>query len=316
MKRLIMVAVFLLTIESALGQVVIDQVMYDPIGSESGGEFVLLKNNGGTVDISGWIIMTSSSPADVVIPDGVMLFPGSTYLIADNNWNVSKDDSTWPEADLESTMTMKNSDSGVALVVNGTVIDAVGWGVSTNPLLFEGSPTSGTVPGESLQRINDTEDNAVDFVTGVPVFGVEAQGDISVVVTVLDANVTITNGLMLEDDDASAGIQITPSPGAIRDLPLEITLESNRNVTVQAFFDTESGMLELVNSSDRTKVFSGSVGLPYSTPPGLHNITITGDDGQDVAVYRVEFEVLPLVALDVSVSEINFGSVLAGSSVQ
>ena len=316
MRKMVLLLALLILLKGVSGAVVIDQVLYDPIGTESGGEFVSLYNDGVSVDISGWMLSTSSSATDVVIPEGVTMFPNSYYLIADTNWNTSKDDPSWPEADLESTMTMKNSDSGVALMNNGTIIDAVGWGSPTIPTLYEDTPTLGALSGESLQRVNDTDDNLADFITGIPVFSLAEQGDIVVSVTVLDPVVTITSGLVLEDDDQTEGIQLIPNPGTKRFIPLEVVIESNRNLTVEVSFVTSHITLELESSNERNQTFRGNVALEYYTTPGVYNLTITGDDGSDVAVYKVEVEVLSLVALDVSVEELNFESVLAGDSAQ
>jgi hypothetical protein len=153
----------LLVIPFVSAQVVINQVLYDPIKTESGGEAVELKNIGSSaVDISGWILMTESSDADATLPSTV-LQPGESFLVSDIGWDVNKDDSGWRSADYEEKITLGNADSGVALIADGDVVDAVGWG-DAEESLFEGSPAVMVAVGNSLLRIEDSDDNSQDFV--------------------------------------------------------------------------------------------------------------------------------------------------------
>jgi hypothetical protein len=181
MKYVIMV---LLLLPAAYADIVINQVLYDPINTESGGEAVELLNTGSSaVDVSGWVLKTESSDSDATIPAAVVLQPGQSFLIADVGWDANKDNSSWKSADYEEKMTLGNSDSGIALLSNGAVIDAVGWGDPDE--LFESAPAEMVAPGKALLRTKDTNDNMQDFIEAVPDF----QEGIPVQVT---ANVTIT----------------------------------------------------------------------------------------------------------------------------
>lgn len=168
--------------------VVINQVLYDPVGTESGGEAVELKNFGSSaVDISGWVLSTESSDADATIPDNTVLQPGAVFLITDEGWDDLKDDSSWKSADYEEKITLGNSDSGIALISGGSVVDAVGWGDEANieNNMYEGSPAAPVSSGRALIRTHDTDDNSEDFVEALADF----QDGIPVPVT---ANVTIS----------------------------------------------------------------------------------------------------------------------------
>ena len=162
-----LVAWILLLVPLAVADVVIYQVLYDPVGTESGGEAVELKNTGSAaIDVSGWVLATESSAADATIPQNTILQPGETFLIADEGWDEGKDDDAWKSADYEEKITLRNSDSGVALVANDEVIDAVGWGEAQgiDGGLYEGSPASLVSPGMALLRMQDSDDNGQDFV--------------------------------------------------------------------------------------------------------------------------------------------------------
>lgn len=181
-------------------QVVISQVLYDPIGTESGGEAVELLNNGDLpVDISGWVIASESSAKDATIPDGSVLAPGVSFLIADEGWNDNKDEESWRSADYEEKLTLGNSGSGIALLdASGSVVDAVGWGdeEEIDSGLFEGSPALEVKAGMVLLRVKDTGDNSVDFAEALPDFqegiAVPVSADVTVFVPVLEVSKSLT----------------------------------------------------------------------------------------------------------------------------
>lgn len=184
-KMIKQIIAILLMSTCVMANVVISQVLYDPIGTESGGEAIELKNIGSsTIDISDWVIATEASATDVKIPQGKFIEPGKTFLIADTGWSTKKDNPDWRNADVEDVMTLGNSDSGIALKdSSGNLIDAVGWGDAEEIKegLFEGIPAKSVSPGKSLLRVQDTDDNSEDFIEssanffeGVPVL-VEAE---------------------------------------------------------------------------------------------------------------------------------------------
>lgn len=172
MKNIVLI--MLLVIPFAHASVVISQVLYDPIGTESGGEAIELRNDGNEpANIGGWVIRTESSDSDATIPLNTVLQPSATFLIADEGWNSSRDNSSWKAADYEEKITLGNTDSGVALLTaNGSVVDAVGWGAPANidSGLYEGDPAQQVSAGMALARIQDTDDNSADFQPAKPSF--------------------------------------------------------------------------------------------------------------------------------------------------
>ena len=124
MKKIILIGVLVFLLSGyASADVLIHQVLYNPLGTESGGEAVQLHNNGeNNIDISSWIIATEASSKDAVIPENTILCSDCYYLIADNGWSELKDNLTWPDADYEETMSLYNTDSGIALMNNSKII--------------------------------------------------------------------------------------------------------------------------------------------------------------------------------------------------
>ena len=126
-KIFILLIIILTTTANAVW---INQVYYDPAGSETYGEALELYNPlNESVDISEWIIWTTSSEKDAIIPKDTFIEPNGYFLIADQKWSEEKDNETWRNADLEEKITLKNTNGGVAIQDNvGNIIDAVGWG--------------------------------------------------------------------------------------------------------------------------------------------------------------------------------------------
>jgi len=171
MKITIYLILVLLTIGTVSANVVISEVLYDPINSERSAEAVELFNpTNETIDISNYKIKTKTSEKDAVIPNNTILLPYQFYLIADSNYSVSKDKIEYVNADHEESITLANSDAGVALIKENETIDAVGWG-NTEEGLFKGTTLQLAEEGLSFQRKNlleNTNNNLNDFKISIP----------------------------------------------------------------------------------------------------------------------------------------------------
>ena len=244
MKHTILAIAALLLLPAALAQVKISEVYVDPIGTESGGEAIELKNTGSSpIDISGYVIKTETAAADATIPGGSILAANAYYLIADAGWSTAKDNPAWPDANHMEAMTFTNSNAGVALLdAQGTTLDAVGWGTPADisPGLFEGTPVSSITPGMSLVRIQDTNDNQADFSTSDPNLQSSGTGGgssnqtpnaISFAVTVLEPIIEIKNVSTFDEDQFTAGTQVYPIPNMKKNMTFVINVSDPDRVT-------------------------------------------------------------------------------------
>ncbi len=253
--------------------VVISQVLYDPVGTESGGEAIELRNDGSVAeDISGWVIATESSSTDAVIPENTVLQPGQTFLIADKNWDDSKDNPEWRSADYEETITLGNKDSGIALISDGEVIDAVGWGDSTNIEggLYEGSPAAMASPGKALLRTQDSDDNFEDFV----VADADFQPGIAVPIT---ADVIITAPVIEVSKSLHLSPEATLSVRNNGDVPISIKLafndlKSGNNTIPKSAISIDK--LEFTVEADEEYQSIVSLRIPAGTVPGQYTSTL------------------------------------------
>jgi hypothetical protein len=273
MKAVLWFLALLALLNAAHASVVISQVLYDPINTESGGEAVEIRNDGSSaVDIGKWVIATESSAADATIPEGTLLSPGASFLIADTGWSSAKDSPAWKSADLEETITMANSDSGIALKdSSGAIIDSLGWGSPANIKqgLYEGTPASQVPAGKALARIKDTNNNAADFSEAEPMFF--SGENVAIIVNVTSQVTTpLSLGAALNDDDsAEPGVQLNPVAGGTRTLHLEAYYNGS---WVKA-----SWLGRSVELSKNGSKWSGELSLEYFDAPGLQQIAITAD---------------------------------------
>ncbi len=295
----------LLFINSAFAAVVINQVLYDPISSETTGEALELYNNGMTsVDISGWFIKTGASEQDAMIPAGALIQPGQFYLITDKGWNISKE-INWRDADFEETINMYNSNSGVGLLDNNfNLIDAVGWGAVNDTELFMGTPATHATPGNVLLRINVTNNNSIDFIEAAADFSPKVSGS----EIILEINVVspLNFDIKLEPDDSTlAGFQLLPEPGLTKRIYIAANT-SNANLTLFADFMNQSRQMAFAEGQ-----FSTFFDLPFFMAPGFYNVTVYTSNFEK----RQSFEYLGLAALEVDTNKIAFEEAMPGSDV-
>ncbi|MBN2112270.1 lamin tail domain-containing protein [Candidatus Woesearchaeota archaeon] len=303
--------------EIASASVVISQVLYNPLNSESGGEAVEIHNNGNEdIAISGWVLATESTMNDAVIPENTIICPGCYYLIADSGWNESKDSQSWPDADLEEPITMSNTDSGVALTKNGSIVDAVGWGNpdEINDGLFEGTPANNAEEGKSLLREGDTNNNIDDFIEAEPFFrsssdlgtGKDSE-EIGISFEVLNATAQIPATIDLVN--ISEGRIINPVPGGAAEITVNAQITGQDINKVTATLAGETAVLSKAKEVNATtSVFSGALSLEHYMPPGEYSIEINAD-GEKA---EISFEYEELVAIQIDKETLDFGKIEAG----
>ncbi len=309
---------YLASIALAANNVIITQVLYDPL-NESGGEAVEIFNpTQDEVDISGWAISTESSAADAVIPEGKILHSKGYYLIADSGWGFIH-----PElpADYEESITLANSDAGIALVSNGTLIDAVGWG---NPLniregLFEGIPAQMVDEGQALLRKSngeayvETNNNSFDFASSVPSFhssNSASNSEIIVVAIISDSPIFFSSINLTEDDDAlTPGTQIMPIPKASRNVGIRAIISGNiQNASVS--IGQEQHLMAFIGSINSTAgIYEANISIPFYMNAGNYSISLIaeGYNSQSSAT-SVNFSIMSMISIEIDTNKVFFSA--------
>ncbi len=314
---------------SAADNIIITQVLYDPVTSESGGEAVELYNpTPAAIDISGWIMATETSPTDVAFPAGTVIRSGSYYLVADAGWSTGKDSPSWPEADYEEAITLANTDAGIALSNGSKIIDAAGWGTAANigAGLHEGNPHSGAGSGESLVRLKngssyaDTNNNSADFAASVPSFRNSSYGDsrgsgeISVIAIVEGSFPVISSLEIITDDDSSAaGKQVNPVPKKNKTIEVSaVVSHGNGNDYLKAVtLDFGGSLTEMTPTplNSTSSLYKAGFNMSYHQAAGNYTVTITATDKSGFSANRsASFEYASLIAMEIDTSSLQFAA--------
>jgi hypothetical protein len=145
------------SVSAAHGDLLLNEVLYDPSGADEGAEFVELWNPddvarsmGGIAIEAGdgarpdaWAVIHRGSAADSVPPHAAFLVAGSAL-----------------------TGALQNGPDAVRLTRDGVALDRLGWGDLDAAALFEGAPAPDVASGHSLARSDDGRDrdsNAGDW---------------------------------------------------------------------------------------------------------------------------------------------------------
>ncbi|MBI5389337.1 lamin tail domain-containing protein [Candidatus Woesearchaeota archaeon] len=329
MKKIVLLLIVMLLPALVRGSLVISEVLYDPITSEAGGEFVELYNpTPEDINVGGWVLATESSQTDVVFPANTLIRANSYFLVADAGWSTGKDNASWPDADYEEAITLGNTDAGVALKNGTTTIDAVGWGNPSNISagLFEGSPVDHVAPGHALVRNNpttETHNNTLDFVEAVPTpKNSESQAlenstssrQIAIALTVAGSLPHIVSAGITDDNSLEGGSQIVPTPGLMRNITINATVSdqdgNTQIVNVTAFFDGQTVLLQKKQNINTTDArYEGTVFIPYFQQPGNYTVTYTTEDSTSyIATSNITVTIAPLLAFAVDASNISFAA--------
>lgn len=155
-------------------EIVINEILVDPEGSDSGREFVELFNPGpGSAPLNGLRFEFANGAEEASWRlrwegAGLSDLPaGARFLITDRNWQGD----AVPGAEVY--LGLQNGPDAVRLVRDGRTLDLLGYGPLTDPAMYEGEPAP-VAPGRSLARRPDGADsgrNVLDFVLTGPTPG-------------------------------------------------------------------------------------------------------------------------------------------------
>ena len=169
----VMLAAPVLHVGAARAQVVINEVLYDPEGPDTGLEFVELLNCGrhGVV-LTGWVLETGNGAH----PDDwtVEWIGGDLDYIESGQMLVIGEADVLPSPDYTTSLDLQNGPDGLRLTDGVDPVDVVGWGEPLFQEYYEGQPAADAPSGLSLARSPDCfdhGDNALDFVAGPPTPG-------------------------------------------------------------------------------------------------------------------------------------------------
>ncbi|MFC2134629.1 lamin tail domain-containing protein [Bacteroidota bacterium] len=308
MKKIQFLLALIIMIQPVFGEVWINEVLYNPLSTENGGEAVVIYNDGNNdVDVSGWVLATKTSSRDATLPNNTSIRAGGYLLIADNGFSLNRDDSSWPDPNYEEAITLGNSDAWVSLINNNKTIDTVGWGDAAE--FFEGTPHPGAEEGKSLLRVSYTNDNSIDFIESTPVF-FEVYNPLKVIIDV-EVNVSEEKDIikeikiMSDDNSSEEGVQINPVAGKTKRFEVFVetfneNFESKKLVIGEREFE-----LEEFESNETSIIFRGEVLMKYYENARNYEVKAVFKSNGTEYTKSISFEFTSLSAIEVN-KDLNF----------
>lgn len=311
---LISIALTILLANISLG-LRIEEVYYDPINSENGGEAIVLYNpSSQEQNLSGYRIKSSSYDEDLTIPD-MKIKPKGYFLLTDEGWEQDKDSSDFPSSDYEESMTLTNSDGGIAIIDNNNnTLDKVGWGNSQqiSNELYYGTPADGVEEGKSLLRTSSTQDNKHDFISSTPIlksssstFTQNTTQNSLIINLEVGRTIRVKDINFSHDDFPDNNTQIIPSPGEKKNVNLSFTLTHPENQTKIKNVTSNTGYINKTQVINTTSArYKTSLDINYNQTPGNHTVKIKANN----KTKNITYKVMSLKALKLDTNELNITS--------
>lgn len=128
MRAVIWVGIFLVLC-SFVSAVSINEIMYDPAGSDINREWIEIYNNGSTIDLNGWKFYEGGINHGLSLKQGSWILENNTYaVIANNDVNFSLDYPSFSGTLFDSSFSLSNSGENISIKDNnGTFIDSISY---------------------------------------------------------------------------------------------------------------------------------------------------------------------------------------------
>jgi len=282
--------------------VVINEVFYNPLGPDTGKEFVELYNPADyMVQLKGYALESGNGANP---NDWTLEWTGTTESIPAKGYFLIGELNVTPKPDFVTSLDLQNSPDGDRLLKNGTIIDTVGYGNLVYPEYYESSPASNVKEGFSLQRVNgiDTNDNSLDFIEGLPTPQNRNQDGLTIQIIVKEQSLVIDSVKMDDEDSTLPGIQILPNPGDAKTFDVTVQMQEVPNLELKAKLNKKVFRFERISAN----TFRSTLNLSFKDPAKSYLINITSVAGQARGGEVITFEYLPLTAVFIDTHMINF----------
>lgn len=295
MQRMILIILLVLCATTVSADVLINAVLYDPDGADSGKEWIELYNpTNETINLEGYSIEAGNGANP---DDWELVWEGSGSISAEGYYLIGESD-VLPAPDKIARLGLQNGPDGCRLVNQGAVMGTLGWGELEYPEYYQGSPAE---DGGLLVRINDTGNNSIDFQAMEYVPHSSSGGSISIILSV-ERKVPSFRNIYLTDDMEAQGFQISPYPGRQRSAEVIVEMKDCEEIR-----EVKVGLDGYHEAAKEGCNYSSTIELDYNMDPGDYRISVsavssTGHTNKT----NVSFEYLSLRALDVDSSELSF----------
>lgn len=290
--------------------IVINEVFYNPVGTDTGKEFVELYNpteeiislkdyvleSGNGANPNDWTVEWTGSNSDSISPKGYFLV---------GEVNVS------PSPNIVTDLDLQNSPDGVRIRRNQTIVDTVGYGSLQFPEYFESAPATNVPEGSSLSRTSgiDTDNNSADFKQAEPTPQLTQQNSLAIQINVVEPALEISSVQLSDEDPAAPGTQVIPVAGGSKRVNLTATIYDSQgfgnSTSVTATVANRQYSLSRVASNATSQKYSGFILLSVTDPAGNYTIELAASSGGKTGSRQLSFEYMPITAILVDTSLLN-----------
>ncbi len=311
--------------------IVINEIMYNPDGTDSGREWIELYNNEDfSVDISEWKLYENDVNHGLTVSQGDLVIPGNEYaIIADSadsflldypDFNKTLIDSAFSLTNLGELICTKDS----SLILVDCVNYSSSWGADGN--------------GKSLERKNtdqeNTEDNWAESISekGTPgsknsVSSTTSEPNptaepktIPIYVNVIGKKPYINNITISPDYYSVEGFQIMPNAGENKEITITAVISDDDSIddiasATATIKNNEIELLKKETISEYEAIYEGKTNMSFYDSPGSYNVvTKAVDNLGSEEIKTTQFEYLELLAVDINFDSVNFGEITSGAN--
>ncbi len=322
---------FVFLIAKSVNAIVINEIMYNPDGTDAGREWIELYNNEDfSVDISEWKLYENNINHGLTLSQGDFVIPGREYaVIADNSDIFLADYPDFNKTLIDSAFSLSNLGELICIRDGSlSLVDCVSyspsWGADGN--------------GKSLERKNpdeeSTENNWAESILdkGTPGFknSVSSTGPgqnqtaepetISVYVNVIGKKPCISNITISPDYYDMEGFQVMPNAGKNKEITITAVITDDNSIdniisSTATIKNNEIELLKKESISEHEAVYEGKTNMSFYDYPGSYDVVIKAVDNLgSEEIKTAQFEYLGLLAVDINLDSVNFGEVAAGTN--
>jgi hypothetical protein len=317
MKNKLFCEIFLLLLFSNTANAMrINEIMYNPNGTDPGREWIeVYNNNEFEINISDWKFFENEVNHGITLFQGSELASVNDYVIlADDAQQLLNDYPGFSKTIFESSFSLTNTGEMICIKdYNLQSINCVNYsseiGGDGNSRTTEFSGTEwaestvdyGT-PGmeNSINSQNLTNQNSIVMHANV------VSGEIQI------KNITVSPDYYDED-----GFQIMPNPGTTKQITISAIVGNNQNeiISVYAFLNgNDFEMVKTEEINEYESLYETDINMNFYDSAGIYEIIIEAAEANSRVNKTAEFEYLPLMAIDLSSNEIDFGNLIRGSN--
>ncbi|MDD5086352.1 MAG: lamin tail domain-containing protein [Candidatus Nanoarchaeia archaeon] len=303
---------------NTVNAVIINEIMYDPNGTDTGREWIeLYNNNDFDVNISEWKLFESEVNHKLTAFQGSDILNKKEYLIiADNPEQFLNDYPGFGETIIESSFSLSNT--GEIICIKDNTFQTINCVDYSSELLANGDGKtiefSGTEWMESLVYYGTPGMENSVYSSGLEI----NQNTMQIYANVISGGIEIKDINISPDYYENEGFQIMPNAAIYKDITISAIVENKDEGNISSvsvlFKDTTFEMTKIQDLNEYEHIYQINLSMNFYDNPGIYEVFLKAESSSSNTNKTAEFEYLKLMAIELSSNEINFGNMVKGKN--